>query len=101
MGIHVKQLCWEETVGRYPSHAAGPDGGDGDATEVVYWATDLLWSFAVEYDPFTGGAPWMWLAGGKVMGHFDTVDAAKEAAQAEYGRRILAAIEFEAEDSTR
>lgn len=93
-GVKVKALEWEETLGRYPSRPV-IDREDFDPTEIVHWAAGLNWSIAVEYDPFTGGSPWTWVSGGKVMGHFDTVEAAKDAAQADYERRILSALTTE------
>ena len=101
MIVRVKLLQWETTLGKYPARSIDPDTEDVDPTEIVYWATSLNFSVAVEYDHFTGGSPWMWVAGGKVKGHFDTVQEAQAAAQAEHEKLVLAAIVIETTDEPK
>ncbi|QPF81714.1 Lar family restriction alleviation protein [Bradyrhizobium genosp. L] len=58
------------------------------ADEISYWADHQFGSYAIERDYFSV-IPWELIAGGRVIGNFDTVEAAQVAAKENFERRLV------------
>lgn len=82
--VKVKPLEWQEQ-----SDSSG---------EMSYWGHHQFGVYAVNRDYFSV-VPWELLAGGRVIGNYDTVEAAKAAAQSYYEQRILSALAPQAGDN--
>lgn len=80
----VRPLEWEEREEKNASRWH-------DSGEISYWADHQFGFFAIERDYFSA-KPWELLAGGRIVGRFDTVDEAKIAAQANFSERILSCL---------
>ncbi len=56
--------------------------------EISFWADHQFGSYAIERDYFSV-VPWELLAGGRVIGNFNTIEMAQKAAQDHFEQRVL------------